>query len=173
MVELWTWAARVFVGAVLSLGSVGGASAAAPPPNELVRPDPDVIMGRLDNGLRYAIKQHASHQKEVIYFHVAAGSLEETDHERGVAHFLEHMAFNGSRNFPAATLIKTFENAGIGFGRDQNAFTNYFGTTYVLNIPNENGDKLSLGFRWLRDVADGLLLTPREVDRERGVVMSE
>lgn len=149
------------------------AASAAADTSPLVKPDPDTVIGFLPNGVRYAIKQHPSHQKEVIYLHIAAGSLDETDSERGLAHFLEHMAFNGSRNFPAASLMKTFETAGIGFGRDQNAFTNYFDTTYVLNIPNENSDKLDLGFRWLRDVADGLLLAPDEVKRERGVVLSE
>lgn len=148
-------------------------SSAATPNEELAVPDPAVVMGRLENGLRYAIRQHPSHQKEVIYFYVEAGSLDEQDNERGIAHFVEHMAFNGSRNFPASTLIKTFENAGIGFGRDQNANTDYFGTTYILDIPNENSQKLDLGFRWLRDVADGLKIDSSEVERERGVVLSE
>lgn len=142
-------------------------------PNERLKPDPEVVFGRLPNGLRYAIKQHASHQKEVIEFYVSAGSLDERPDERGVAHFLEHMAFNGSKHFPADSLIKTFQDAGIGFGRDQNASTSYFGTTFLLDIPNETADKLDLGFRWLRDVADGLLINQAEVDRERGVVLSE
>jgi len=142
-------------------------------PNERLRPDPGVVFGRLSNGLRYAIKQHPSHQKEVIEFYVAAGSLDERSDERGVAHFLEHMAFNGSKGFPADSLIKTFQDAGIGFGRDQNASTSYFGTTFLLDIPNETPSKLDLGFRWLRDVADGLSITAAEVARERGVVLSE
>jgi len=176
------WAA--IIGWTCALVSAGPALAQTPAgplretpgalaPNELLKPDPDVVFGRLPNGLRYAIKQHPSHQKEVIEFYVAAGSLDETAEERGVAHFLEHMAFNGSKRFPADSLIKTFQDAGIGFGRDQNASTSYFGTTFLLDIPNETSGKLDLGFRWLRDVADGLLITPAEVDRERGVVLSE
>ncbi len=186
--RMWRWAA--IIGWTCALVLAGQAPAKTPTetpaetpttlaphttlaPNELLRPDPGVVFGRLPNRLRYAVKQHPSHQKEVIEFYVAAGSLDERADERGVAHFLEHMAFNGSRDFPADSLIKTFQNAGIGFGRDQNASTGYFGTTYLLDIPNETPEKLDLGFRWLRDVADGLLLAPAEVDRERGVVLSE
>jgi zinc protease len=141
--------------------------------SERVAPDPGVVWGRLPNGLRYAIKQHPSHQKEVIHFYVDAGSKDETDSERGVAHFLEHMAFNGSRHIPADTLTKTAENLGIGLGRDQNATTTYFSTDYSLDIPNVSADKLDFAFLWLRDVADGLLLAPDEVERERHVVLSE
>ena len=170
---------RTLIGAAMALGLIlpfsaaRAAQSAATAADTLVRPDPDVVMGKLDNGLRFAIKQHPSHQREVIFFYVAAGSLDERDDERGLAHFLEHMAFNGSRNIPAGTLIKTFEDAGIAFGRDQNANTSYFGTTYTLDIPSEDDAKLSLAFRWLRDVGDGLLILPEQVNRERGVVMSE
>jgi zinc protease len=164
-------------GLALGLGLAPGALAAEAPADpaarDLAAPDPSVLMGRLPNGLRYAILQHDSHQKEVVYLRIAAGSVDETDSERGVAHFLEHMAFNGSAHFPAASLIKTFETAGIGFGRDQNAFTTAQETTFTLDIPNEDSAKLDLAFRWLGDVANGLLLTPEEVDRERGVVLSE
>ncbi len=147
--------------------------AAANASSERVAPDPGVVYGRLPNGLRYAIKQHPSHQKEVIHFYVDAGSKDETDAERGVAHFLEHMAFNGSRHIPADTLTKTAENLGIDLGRDQNATTTYLSTDYNLDIPNVSAEKLDFAFLWLRDVADGLLIAPDEVERERHVVLSE
>ena len=139
----------------------------------LAHPDPAVVRGVLANGLQYAIRRHPSHGREVIYLRIAAGSLDESDRDQGVAHFLEHMAFNGSRRFAPDTLIKAFEQAGIGFGRDQNANTSFDRTLYTLNIPDVTAAKLDLSFKWLADVADGLSLTPAEVERERGVVLSE
>ena len=163
---------RVGALTVLLAWSLACFALAAPDPNFVVA-DPNVLMGTLPNGLRYAISQHPSHQRESIRFYVAAGSLDETDREQGVAHYLEHMAFNGSRSIAPGTLISKFEAAGIAFGRDQNASTSYFGTDYTLNIPNVTSEKIALAFTWLRDVADGLSLANNEVERERGVVMSE
>ena len=156
----------------MAWGGVAGA-APAPPAEDLAQPDPAVVRGVLPNGVRYAIRQHAAHGHEVIYLRMAAGSLDEGDGEQGVAHFLEHMAFNGSKHFAPDTLISAFERAGIGFGRDQNANTGFDRTVYTLDIPDVTAAKLDLSFTWLADVADGLLLTPAEVDRERGVVLSE
>ncbi|HLZ84913.1 MAG TPA: insulinase family protein [Caulobacteraceae bacterium] len=163
--------ATLVVAAVFAAPMAGAAAGASS--SERLAPDPGVVSGRLPNGLRYAIEQHASHQKEVIHFYVDAGSKDETDAERGVAHFLEHMAFNGSRRIPADTLTKTAENLGIGLGRDQNATTSYFSTDFTLDIPNVSAEKLDFAFLWLRDVADGLLLAPDQVERERHVVLSE
>jgi zinc protease len=140
---------------------------------DLAKPHPAVVQGVLPNGLRYAIFQRPSHGRESIRLRILAGSRDEADSERGLAHYLEHMAFNGSRDFPAASLIKRFETAGVAFGRDQNAFTTYPYTTYHLDLPEADKAKMDLAFRWLGDVSHGLALDQAEVDRERGVVMSE
>jgi zinc protease len=140
---------------------------------DLAKPHPDVVQGVLPNGLRYAIFQRPSHGRESIRLRILAGSRDEGENERGLAHYLEHMAFNGSRDFPAASLIKRFETAGVAFGRDQNAFTTYGYTTYHLDLPEADKAKMDLAFKWLGDVSHGLALDQAEVDRERGVVMSE
>jgi zinc protease len=141
--------------------------------NDLAQPNPAAVTGRLPNGLRYTILQHPSHNKESLQFFVEAGSRDETDQELGAAHFLEHMAFISAKDFPASQLTHDFAQAGISWGRDQNASTTYFGTTYALNIPEVTDAKLALSFKWLGDVADGLMLDPAGVDRERGVVLQE
>jgi zinc protease len=140
---------------------------------DFARADPKVVLGVLPNGLRYAIYERPSHGRENIQLRMLAGSRDEGPHELGAAHFLEHMAFNGSNSFPAQTLMKRFEEAGIAFGKDQNAFTFYKNTVFILDLPETNKAKLDLSFRWLGDVADGLTIEQDEVDRERGVVLSE
>lgn len=147
------WAALLGAALVLSATSAAGqvsqVSASGRPADsgspELAAPDPSVVMGRLPNGMRYALKQVTS-GRTAILFHIGAGSLEEADSERGAAHFIEHMAFNGSRHFPPGSLIGRFESAGVAFGRDQNAATDPFGVTYRLNLPAATTEELDTGF---------------------------
>ena len=141
---------------------------------EAVQPDPAVRSGVLPNGLHYAVMSGGTPPRSISFrFHVKTGSYEEHDDERGVAHFLEHMAFNGGRNIPGGKLDTLFGAQGVQFGRDQNAETGLFGTTYQLDIPEVDKGKLDLAFGWLRDIADGLTLDPAAADRERGVVLAE
>lgn len=149
---------------------------AAPVPTSAteLRPDPAVRSGVLPNGLRWAVMRNAAPPGVVsLRLRVNVGSFDERDDERGAAHFLEHMAFNGTRNFPENQLEPAFASAGVQFGRDQNAFTSSTETRFRLDIPQATDPSVALGLRWLRDVADGLSLTPEAVDRERGVVLSE
>lgn len=101
------------------------------------------------------------------------GSYEEPEAYSGVAHFLEHMAFNGTRNLPEGELARRFAAEGVAFGRDQNASTSLFATTYQLELGRTNRTSLDLAFAWMRDIGDGLLLTPEAVERERGVILAE
>ena len=141
---------------------------------EAVQPDPNVRSGVLPNGMHYAVMSSGAPPHAISFrFHIKTGSYEEHDDERGVAHFLEHMAFNGGRNIPGGQLDSLFGAQGVQFGRDQNAETGLFGTTYQLDIPEVDKAKLDLAFNWLRDIADGLTLDPAAVDRERGVVLAE
>jgi zinc protease len=143
------------------------------PDADLAHPNPEAVSGQLPNGMRYTIQRHPSHNKESVLLRFEVGSREETDGLQGVAHFLEHMAFRGPRHFQTTDISATFAKAGIAFGRDQNAFTTYDTTTYVLNMSEVSDAKLDLGFRWLGDVAKDLEFDPTAVDAEKNVVFQE
>ncbi len=158
----------------------GGAQAAAETPiaakidHAAIPVDPTVRRGVLPNGLRYLVMRNASPKGAVsLRFAVDVGSYEETESERGLAHFVEHMAFRSTRKFGDTSPEKIFAPWGVGFGRDQNAVTTQFSTTYQLDIPKPDAAQLTTGFGWLRDVADGIVFTDQTVTRERGVVLAE
>lgn len=124
--------------------------------------------------MRYAIQRHETPKGEVsIRFSVRGGAKDETDAERGAAHFVEHMAFNGSRNIPEGQLVPMLERLGLSFGRDTNAETAFDHTTYKLDLPNSKPDTLDAGFLIMREIASRLTIAPDAVDRERGVIISE
>jgi zinc protease len=176
---------KTLAGCALALGAVaacGSLSLAAPAPKSAslvddlgpIAADPAVREGVLPNGLRYTILRNATPKGAVsIRFALIVGSYEEQDDQRGVAHFIEHMAFNGTTHFPAGSLDKVFADAGVGFGRDQNADTSLSVTDYRLDLNEADPKKLDLAFQWLRDVADGETLSEDAVERERGVILSE
>jgi Predicted Zn-dependent peptidases len=137
-------------------------------------PDPALVVGELPNGVRYALRANAEPRgRASLRLVVAAGSLHETEEQRGLAHFLEHMAFNGSAHYPPGTLIEYFQRLGMNFGGDTNAYTSFDRTVYMLELPDTKPATLAEGFRVLADFAGGLLLDPGEIERERGVVLSE
>ena len=148
-----------------------------PWPHELsdIAPDPAVRFGHLPNGLRYAILPNEEPPGRLsLRLHVDAGSLHESEEQRGLAHFVEHMVFNGSRNFPnVEELIPQMQRLGIAFGAHANAYTTYDETVYMLDLPSVEDDVLDLAFTVLRDFADGALLEPEEIEKERGVILSE
>merc|ERR1711879_498646 len=91
-----------------------------------LQPDPDLTLGRLDNGLRYVLLAHDEPQNRVgMYLNVQAGSIQETEKQRGLAHYLEHMLFNGTTHYPPGTLVEYFQSIGMGFGADTNAHTGF------------------------------------------------
>ena len=139
-----------------------------------IAPDAGATFGTLENGLRYIIYPNAEPPKRVsLRLHIASGSLMEADDQRGLAHFLEHMVFNGSKNYSAADLIPKMQRLGISFGAHANAFTSFDETVYMLDLPDLSEETLKLGFTVMRDFGDGALLTREEIDRERGVILSE
>lgn len=139
-----------------------------------IAPDPKATFGTLDNGFRYIIYPNSEPPKRVsLRLHIAAGSLMEQDDQRGIAHFLEHMVFNGSRNYSAAELIPKMQRLGISFGAHANAYTSFDETVYMLDLPDLSEETLRLGFTVMRDFGDGALLAPEEIDKERGVILSE
>jgi zinc protease len=136
--------------------------------------DPKATFGTLDNGLRYIIYPNTEPPKRVsLRLHIAAGSLMEAEDQRGLAHFLEHMVFNGTKHYTAADLIPRMQRLGIAFGAHANAYTSFDETVYMLDLPDLSEDTLKLAFTVMRDFGDGALLSAEEIDRERGVVLSE
>lgn len=137
--------------------------------------DAAVTFGTLENGMRYAILPNAEPPGRVaLRLHVNAGSLSEAENQRGLAHFLEHMVFNGSKNFPdVEALIPQMQRLGIAFGAHANAYTSFDETVYMLDLPNTEADTLDLAFTVMRDFADGALLSADEIEKERGVVLAE
>ena len=137
--------------------------------------DSAVTFGTLENGMRYAILPNAEPPGRIsLRLHVNAGALSEAEDQRGLAHFLEHMVFNGSKNFPdVEALIPQMQRLGIAFGAHANAYTAFDETVYMLDLPNTETDTLDLGFTVMRDFADGALIPADEIEKERGVVLAE
>ena len=141
--------------------------------SELI-PDPSLTFGRLDNGLRYVLKTNIEPRDRVaVYLNIEAGSLYETESERGLAHFLEHMLFNGTIHFPPGELIDYFRSIGMSFGGDVNGYTTYTDTVYKLIIPTGHTESIDQALLVMRDYADGALLLEEEVERERSVILAE
>jgi zinc protease len=140
-----------------------------------ISPDSTVIYGKLPNGMKYILMpNHQPPGRVSMRLHIAAGSLMEREDQRGVAHFLEHMVFNGSKHFPdSSQLIPKMQRLGIAFGAHANAYTSFDETVYMLDLPNNHDDTLKLGFDIMRDFADGAFLKKEEIDKERGVILSE
>lgn len=155
--------------------AVWSVAAQALPVGEAPLPgDPAVRRGVLPNGLRYALMPNATPSEGLalrLIFDV--GSLEEADDERGAAHFIEHMAFRDTRQFPEGELEAVFAPLGVGFGRDQNAYTSTESTIYMVDLPSAGDRHREVALKWLRDVADGVRFEPGPVNRERGVVLAE
>ncbi len=139
-----------------------------------LKPDPAVKFGALPNGLRYAVRANAEPKgRASLRLLVLAGSFHETDNQRGLAHFLEHMAFNGSTHYPPGTLVEYLQRMGMSFGADTNASTGFDRTLYLLELPKADEPTLAEGFRVLQDYAGGLFLKAEEIERERGIILSE
>jgi zinc protease len=136
--------------------------------------DSKTTFGALPNGMRYMIYPNTEPPQRVsLRMHIAAGSLMEADDQRGVAHFLEHMVFNGSKNFTPDELVPRMQRLGIGFGAHVNAYTSFDETVYMLDLPDLSEETVKLAYTVMRDFADGALLKPEEIDKERGVILSE
>jgi len=154
------------------------ATATGPAPSQIELPplpqDPALRTGKLRNGLRYAIYPNKQPEgRASLRLVVKAGSLHETEEQRGLAHFLEHMAFSGSTHYPPGMLTEFFQRMGMRFGADTNAFTNFDRTIYVLELPQTDETTLAEAFQVFSDYAGGLLLLDEEIERERAIVLSE
>jgi zinc protease len=136
--------------------------------------DPAFRFGKLPNGMRYVVRQNARPQgTALVRMEIEAGSLDEREDERGFAHFVEHLAFNGSTNVPEGEMVKLLERNGLAFGADTNASTGFEQTQYKLDLPRNDPKLLDTALMLMRETAGSLAFDPEAVARERGVVMSE
>ncbi|MEO0642150.1 MAG: insulinase family protein [Pseudomonadota bacterium] len=139
-----------------------------------VEVDPGYVFGELDNGLRYILRRNATPEgTALVRMRIGSGSLEETDSERGLAHYLEHMAFNGSTGIPEGEMIKLLEREGLAFGADTNASTGFEAVTYMLNLPRNDEELLDTALMIMRETASELTIAEDAVERERGVILAE
>jgi zinc protease len=136
--------------------------------------DPAVKIGKLSNGLTYYIrKNHRPEKKVELRLVVNAGSIQEDDDQQGLAHFTEHMAFNGSKNFKKNDIVSFLQSIGVEFGADLNAYTGFDETVYILPIPTEKKENVEKAFQILEDWASTIAFNSAELTKERGVVLEE
>jgi zinc protease len=136
--------------------------------------DERVLKGQLENGLTYYIQYNPKPENKLeLRLAVNAGSVLETESQQGLAHFVEHMAFNGSENFEKNELVSYLQSIGVSFGRDLNAYTSFDETVYILPIPTDDEEKMRNGFLVLKDWAGGLLLTEEDIEEERSIIEEE
>lgn len=141
---------------------------------EKLATDPKVTTGILKNGLKYYIRPNSKPENKVeLRLIVNAGALLEDDDQQGLAHFTEHMLFNGTKNFPKNELVNNLQSMGVQFGADLNAETRFDETVYMLPIPTDNPKNLETGFQILQDWAQGALMTDKDIDEERKIVLEE
>lgn len=142
--------------------------------NSDLEPDPALFFGKLENGFRYVLMNNRNPENRVsMHLNVQAGSMQETDVQQGLAHYLEHMLFNGSEHFAPGELVKYFQSIGMQFGADANAHTGFFETVYDIFLPAGDRDNLEKGLLVMHDYAGGALLLPSEIDRERKIILAE
>jgi zinc protease len=167
----WWFTGKAFTSLCVGLSALLQATAAE---ERLLTLDPQIRHGQLDNGLAYFIRQNRKPEnRAALRLAVNAGSVLEQDDQRGLAHFLEHMAFNGTRNFEKQQLVDFLEGIGMRFGPDLNAYTSFDETVYMLEVPVDDPAIFEKAFLVLSDWAGGLTLDPVEIEKERGVVLEE
>lgn len=161
----------LFATALMLVGATSAMAQQMPP----IPVDKDVRMGKLDNGLTYYIRFNNWPEKRAEFFIAQrVGSIQENDQQRGLAHFLEHMCFNGTEHFKGNDIVKWCETIGVKFGRDLNAYTSIDQTVYnISNVPTTREGIIDSCLLILHDWADGLLLEPEEIQKERGVIHEE
>lgn len=136
--------------------------------------DKNVRIGKLENGLTYYIRKNALPAKRIeLRLAVNAGSMQENEAQLGLAHFTEHMAFNGSKNFPKNELVNYLQSIGVSFGGDINAYTSFDETVYMLQIPSDKEEIIEKGYKVISDWAQFLTMDSKEIDAERGVIIEE
>ena len=166
-----TWVCAAGVGVLAQQPPAAGQVPALSQPLPV---DPAIATGQFDNGLKYFIRRNTLPAgRAELRLVVNVGSIVEDDDQRGLAHFVEHMAFNGTKNFPGLETVKFLESLGMRFGPSVNAFTSFDETVYMLQVPTDKPDVLARSLLILEDWAHGVTFDPAEVDKERGVIIEE
>lgn len=143
-------------------------------PSSPIPTDENVKIGTLSNGLKYYVQSNPKPENKVeLRLVVNAGSILEDEDQLGLAHFMEHMNFNGTKNFKKNDLVDYLQSIGVKFGSHLNAYTSFDETVYILPIPSQDPEKLEQGFQILEDWAHNALLNDEDIDSERGVVLEE
>jgi zinc protease len=159
----------VILACLISTGGLAQTSLTQPMPV-----DPQITIGKFPNGLRYYIRANKKPEKRAeLRLVVKAGAILEDDDQRGLAHFVEHMAFNGTKNFPKHDLISFIESLGMRFGADINAYTSFDETVYMLQVPTDKPEAVARAFQVLEDWAHNVTFDAAEIEKERGVVLEE
>jgi zinc protease len=173
--QLAVLSASLLVGALRA--EAGETAVEAPPfPHQHsdLSPDPLASWGVLGNGMRYCVMANQQPKDKVsLRLLVESGSLLETAPQRGLAHFLEHLAFNGTAHYPPGTLVGVLQGLGLAFGADTNAHTSFDETVYKLDLPDTKDATIATGLQVMADYAGAMLIAPAEVERERGVILAE
>ena len=139
-----------------------------------IPPDTSIRIGKLDNGLTYYIKYNKKPEKRMeMRLAINAGSICETDAQQGLAHFCEHMCFNGTKNFPSNKMVDMLEEMGVKFGQELNAYTSFDQTIYMVRVPTDSMEWINRGFQVVEDWAHQVTMTGTEIDKERGVITEE
>ena len=182
--SLFSRVSSAAVAIAIAAASAPAIAAAAPPASASVNgwgialtdvtPDPAIRYGALPNGMKYAIMRNAVPKgNAAVRLRFEFGSIAESDKEQGLAHFIEHMAFNGSTHVPEGEMVKILERQGLKFGPDTNAQTGFDSTTYMLDLPNTDTDHLDTALMLMREVASEITFDKGALDRERGVIEGE
>ena len=161
----------LFIAAV----SLAAAPAQVPPSlSDRIPAEREITIGQLPNGVRYYVRANKKPEKRAeLRLAVNAGSVLEDDDQQGLAHFVEHMAFNGTEHFPKNEIVKFIESLGMRFGADLNAYTSFDETVYMLQVPTDKPEVMDKALLVLEDWAHNVSFDPQEIDKERGVVMEE
>src|SRR5262245_47437625 len=162
----------IFLAILLAIPSLAGAQAQAPSLTDRIPAEPQITIGQLPNGLKYYVRANKKPEKRAeLRLVVKAGSVLESDDQQGLAHFVEHMAFNGTEHFPKNEIVKFIESLGMRFGADLNAYTSFDETVYMLQVPTDKPEVMDKALLVLEDWAHKVSFDPQEIDKERGVVM--
>src|SRR5574344_775703 len=152
----------------------GGKSSSKIDLNEQIKLDSKVRYGKLANGMTYYIKSNKYPEKRADFqIAINAGSVLENEDQVGLAHFTEHMGFNGTKQYPGNSLISSLQKEGIAFGRDDNAYTSFDQTVYQVTLPTDKPELFDMGLKILDGWGGGMLMSEKEINAERGVIIEE
>ena len=164
----------VLTALLLALSFAGAQLARAQALTDNMPTDPQISTGKFPNGMTYYVRANKKPEKRAeLRLVVKTGSVLEDDDQQGMAHLVEHMAFNGTKHFPKNEIISFMESIGMRFGADVNAYTSFDETVYMLTVPTDKPEALEKAFLILEDWAHGLSFDAAETEKERGVVMEE